>query len=146
MSIEVKSKLCAAGTLKSDVPHQFPLIFIIELIASTNGEESTFLLMGMLHPQETHCVNTPLDSCLHPSTQLPHTTTLLFLLSRHLEYELRHHLPPVLSHSHRPHSRTLVQSDQSGIHDSTAYGYWGPLMYQPLRELCNNESELTFSP
>ena len=109
--ISVESKLCAARPLELYNPQHYHVILLIERVVSANEEELPVLLLCMLLPQETHHVNYPLYYRLHATAQFLRHTSLLRLLSTHLEYTLSHNPPLGLSHAHWPQSRMFFQSD-----------------------------------
>ena len=108
VEISVEIKLRSTSPFKSDGPHHCRPILLIKRITSTNEEESPILLLCVLHPQETHRVNSLLYSRLHPPTQWLYPTILLRPLYRQLKNALGHHTLPGLSHTHMMHSGMLV--------------------------------------
>ena len=140
VAIAVEGELCATRTLKLYGSHHFHLILLIERVLCINEEEHPALLLCMLLPQEVHRGDYPFGAHLHPSAKLFHPTSLLCLLTHHLQSTLRHNSLLSFSHSHRPHSWAIFEANQADGHEPAVCGPWGLLVCQPLRKLRDNLS------
>ena len=90
IAVEIEPRV--TKPLESDGQNHFRLILLIECVLRFNEEESPVLLLVMILPQEAHCMDAPLNTCLRPSANLVHTTRVLCLLSWDLQDILFHQL------------------------------------------------------
>ena len=88
-------------------------------------------------------MNAALYCRLHSSGQLLCPAGGLRLLTRHPKQALFHRLAPCISPSNGSDPLLFVQRDQPAAYQCPISGPWGPYIAQPLREVADNQPQLT---
>ena len=142
VTVAVKGKPRATGTLVPDIPKYFCPVLLIECVPRINDEEPPVLFLGVLLTQQYHGVYPGIQSCPHDAGQLFCPSGGLSLFPRHPKQALFHQPPPILPNSDWSDPWLLVRCNPPDAHHGAVSGPWGPPIAQPLHEVRNNHPQL----